>query len=371
MKGTFTISLDFELHWGGFEKWRLEKVGGGQEAVGRGDRLTINKELKVDSGKSSFEFQASSFELPVSSYNQYFLNTRQVIPEMLELFRKHEIHVTWATVGILMHESKQQLMQNVPLKKPSYEEKKLSAYHYIDTIGIGENEEMDPFHFAPGLIKKILATPHQELGSHTFSHFYCNEAGQTADQFREDLKSAQRVAKNYGVELKSLVFPRNQFNDQYLKVCFEEGITSVRSNPLDWFWKIDSTQDESRWKRLNRGVDAYFPIGERNTYPISSLIVREGYPVCLPASRLLRPYRPKEFFLNDFKIKRIKSEMTRAAQHGEVYHLWWHPHNFGRYPSQNLEGLKEILVHYQSCKEKYGMQSLTMNEITRQVRNED
>jgi peptidoglycan/xylan/chitin deacetylase (PgdA/CDA1 family) len=321
-KGTFAISLDFELHWGGFEKWPLEK------------------------------------------YRQYFLNTREIIPHMLELFKEYHVHVTWATVGMLMHHSREQLLANAPALKPGYTKPTLSAYQYIQTKGIGLNEHEDPFHFAPSLVKKILDTPYQELGTHTFAHYYCNEEGQTLDQFREDIRAAQRVAKSYGQSLKSLVFPRNQFNDQYLKVCFDEGITSVRSNPSDWFWHIQSTQNESAWKRLNRGLDAYFPVGKNNTFKLSSLEVREGYPLCLPASRLLRPYNPKEFFLNKMKITRIESEMARAAQQGEVYHLWWHPHNFGSYPTQSLEGLQRILKHYAYCRDKWSMNSMTMDELT-------
>ncbi len=336
MKGIFTISLDFELHWGGFEKWGLLVAGG---------------RLPVSDGQ-------------LGNFNEYFLNTRKVIPEMLELFRQCEVHVTWATVGMLFHESKAALLANAPAQKPSYVEKDLSAYHYIDNVGIGDNEECDPFHFAPTLIRQILATPHQEIGTHTFAHYYCNEAGQRVEQFREDLRAAQRVAKEYGITLRSLVFPRNQFNDEYLKVCFEEGITSVRSNPLDWFWHIESTQGESAWKRLNRGLDAYFPVGRKNTYPLITIKLRQGYPICIPASRLLRPYRPKEFLLNDLKIQRIKSEMTSAAQHGEVYHLWWHPHNFGRYPVQSMQGLNQIVAHYKMLNQKYGMESSSMGELT-------
>lgn len=326
MPGIFVISLDFELHWGGFEKWRMD------------------------------------------SYIEYFQNTRGVIPNMLDLFTEHEVHVTWATVGMLFHKNRTELLANAPVLKPKYRESKLSAYNYIDTIGIGEDEVNDPFHFAPTLIKQIINTPHQEIGSHTFAHYYCNEAGQTIDQFREDIQAAQRVAYTVGVKLKSLVFPRNQFNDQYLKVCFEEGIMAVRSNPLDWFWNIESTQGESVWKRLNRGLDAYFPIGKRNTYKLSAVQVREGYPVCIPASRLLRPYRPKEFFLNSFKIGRIKAEMTRAAKAGEVYHLWWHPHNFGNFPKQSLAGLHEILSHYKSLHKKGLMLSRNMGELEHELR---
>ena len=334
MPGIFTISLDFELHWGGFEKWPLTS-------------------RQLDSSSDGWK-----------TYNQYFLNTRVVIPKMLSLFEKYQVHVTWAGVGMLFHPDRKSLEAVIPSLQPTYETKELAAYNYINTVGIGNDERADPFHFANSLVKLIINTTHQELGSHTFAHFYCNEAGQTLEQFRADLKAAQQSAAMLGKQLRSLVFPRNQFNDAYLKVCFEEGFTSVRSNPVDWFWNIESTQHESAWKRLNRGLDAYFPVGHKNTYSLSSLPVRDGFPVCIPASRLLRPYRPKEFFLNEWKIQRIKSEMWQAAKSQEAYHLWWHPHNFGNYPEQSLEALETILKHYQLCSEKYEMISLNMGEVT-------
>jgi hypothetical protein len=84
----------------------------------------------------------------------------------------------------------------------------------------------------------------------------------------------------------------------------------------------------------------------------------------MPASRLLRPFNPKEYILNDKKIDRIKQEMTIAALNSEVYHLWWHPHNFGSFPEQNMKGLESILVHYSFLKKEYGMQALNMGEVS-------
>lgn len=345
MNGIFTISLDFELHWGGFEKWplRISDLVDGTE---------MRRYLKADD----------------QDYRNYFLNTRQVIPEMLKLFAEHEVHVTWATVGMLFHPTREQLLEHAPELKPHYVEKKLSAYNYIRDQGIGADEATDPFHFAPTLIRRIIATPHQELATHTFAHYYCNEPGQRAEQFRADLKAAQNSAALFGKDVRSLVFPRNQFNDQYLRVCHEEGITSVRSNPLDWFWHIESTQAESMWKRLNRGMDAYFPVGKENTYSIESLKKREGFPVSIPASRLLRPYNPKELVLNNLKINRIKKEITRAAKAHQIYHLWWHPHNFGSYPEESLRHLNEILAHYSQCHSRYQMESMSMQEIAASIR---
>jgi peptidoglycan/xylan/chitin deacetylase (PgdA/CDA1 family) len=338
--GVFTISLDFELHWGGFEKWPLSSRQG---AIGNG------------------QMQDAYLN---NSYEQYFHHTRQVIPKMLALFERYGVHVTWASVGMLFHENRQSLESVMPVLKPTYQISELSAYQYMQTKGIGEDERDDPFHYAAGLIKQIVNTPHQELASHTFAHYYCNEAGQTLDQFRADLQAAQQSAALLGKRLQSLVFPRNQFNDAYLKVCFEEGFTSVRSNPRDWFWHIESTQSEGIWKRLNRGLDAYFPIGNKNTYTLDAIPVRSGYPLCIPASRLLRPYRPKDLFLNHLKISRIRHEMQRAAKAGEVYHLWWHPHNFGWYPHESLHALEEILSEFRSCHQQWQMSSLSMGEIT-------
>jgi peptidoglycan/xylan/chitin deacetylase (PgdA/CDA1 family) len=323
----FTISLDFELHWGGFEKW------------------------------------------PIENYKQYFLNTREVIPEMLRLFKENEVHTTWATVGMLFHGTKKNLLHSKPVLTPTYKIPELSAYNFIEHTGIGNSEKDDPFHFAETLVEQITETSGQELGSHTFAHYYCNEAGQTVEQFRADLRAAQQSAARYGKKLNSLVFPRNQFNEEYLRVCYQEGFVAVRDNPADWFWKIRSTQRESKWKRLNRGLDAYLPMGKKNTYALESLQYREGLPVCIPASRLLRPYQPRELFLNDMKIFRVKQEMSRAAKNNEVYHLWWHPHNFGYYPAENLEGLKQILNHFSLCRQRYGMESLSMGEVAELVIN--
>mgnify|MGYP003575685327 FL=1 len=55
--------------------------------------------------------------------------------------------------------------------------------------------------------------------------------------------------------------------------------------------------------------------------------------------------------------------MERAARNNEVYHLWWHPHNFGGYPEESLAGLKTILEHYEMCRERFGMLSLNMGEV--------
>ena len=54
--------------------------------------------------------------------------------------------------------------------------------------------------------------------------------------------------------------------------------------------------------------------------------------------------------------------MERAAMKNEVYHLWWHPHNFGINLKENLGFLEAVLKHYKVLHKEIGMQSRNMKE---------
>ena len=312
-KGSLVISLDFELHWGAAEKWDIEQ------------RST------------------------------YFKNTRESIPRVLALFRKYGIHATWATVGFLFAHSKDQLIEYAPHKKPSYTNKQLSYYNLLENGILGEGEEVDPYHYAPSLIEEILRTRGQEIGTHTFCHYYCNEPGQTKAQFDSDLKAAQALAKkNFDIELKSLVFPRNQFNAEYLSIAQDNGIKVVRSNPDVWFWN-----DNHKLASLGRAVDSILPISKSLVFNMHS---KKCALTILPASRFVRPYTKQEKIINKRKLNRIKKEMSFAANKGFTYHLWWHPHNFGGDIETNIKNLNEILFHFKLLNEMHGFISKSMIE---------
>ncbi|MBS4071857.1 MAG: polysaccharide deacetylase family protein [Algoriphagus sp.] len=315
MPGTLTISLDFELLWGIFDK------------VGTRYRP------------------------------EYFSNTRKVIPQMLDLFARHEIHVTWATVGMLFAENEEEWKEYSPSFLPSYREKKYSAYHWAKEHGIRPE-----VHFAPELIRQIIQSPYQELGSHSYAHYYTLMRGQSPEQFREDLRASQRIAgEKFGVKLKSLVFPRNHINELYLGICLEEGFEVVRGNPKNWFWQETQHEDES--KKWFRSADCFFPLGSRTSYPFEELTFHSKEPVILPASRILRPYSNANPFFNRVRLARILNEMEKAAQLKEIYHLWWHPHNFGNNPQASMLELKKIISTYDRLRELHGMESLSMEEL--------
>lgn len=58
------------------------------------------------------------------------------------------------------------------------------------------------------------------------------------------------------------------------------------------------------------------------------------------------------------------NDLTYAARQGLVYHLWWHPHNFGKHLEENMGMLRRILDRFHGLRERYGMQSKNMAETT-------
>jgi len=298
----------------------------------------------------------------IQNYGKSILGARAAIPCMLDLFEKYEVRATWAAVGMLLFSNKKDLMNNIPSMRPSYSHSTLNPYETISNIGANEKE--DPYHFALSLAKQIVDAEGMELGSHTFSHYYCLEEGQSNEQFEADLAAA--VSANYGVagiRPKSLVFPRNQYNQTYLPICKNLGFTCFRGNEKSWIYSKAEKKD-SLLKRLSRLSDVYFNFtGNNNFIPqeVSGLIN-------IPSSRYLRKYSPILKSIEYFKLLRITRAMTAAAISGECFHLWWHPHDFGLNHQKNLAVLEVILQHYAYCRDTYGMVSLNMGNISEQCR---
>src|SRR5947208_8026485 len=145
----------------------------------------------------------------------------------------------------------------MPQRLPAYEDPRLSPYPDIQAVGV--DERADPLHFAPSLIREIAATDGQEVATHTFSHFYCLEPGQTVDDFEADLRAAVDVARSADVELRSIVFPRNQVNSDYLPVCAALGLIAYRGNQRAWMHGARSAGSETPARRSVRLLDAYLP----------------------------------------------------------------------------------------------------------------
>ena len=314
------ISLDFEIHWG------------------------VRDHRAAD-----------------SPYRANLLGERQAIPAMLRLFEAYGIHATWATVGMLFARTREEWRALIPRVKPQYTRPEL--YPYDEPLG--ENEEADPLHFAPTLIRLISDTPGQEIATHTFSHYYCLERGQTAETFAADLESAGSAMTHFGLPApESIVFPRNQRNARYDDVLRKCGIKVFRGNQRAWMHAGGDGPGLTKLHRAFRLIDTY--VGPDHLIDWNEVAQQDGL-LNVPASFFFRPYSPRLKALEKVRIRRLRRALQRAADERKIVHLWWHPHNYGSHLEENLGALEEVLTEFSALQRSSGMQTLTMGEVAQHV----
>jgi peptidoglycan/xylan/chitin deacetylase (PgdA/CDA1 family) len=283
--GALVISLDFELHWG------------------VRDHVTRDDELY---GRLSC--------------------ARAAVAEMVQVFVQRDIRATWATVGFLFGSTRGEVDISLPGRRPSYIRSELDPY--VEPIGI--DEEHDPEHLAASLVELIVASNGQEVASHTFSHYYCLEPGQDEAAFRADLEAARAIAQRRGVQLTSLVLPRNQWNPDYETAVLDQGFTCIRGPQRSWGHRPRRPGRLNLLPRAARLADTYVGVTPPPTTAWHDVALPSG--LCnVPASAFLRPYDPGRKRLEPLRLARLRSGLRQAAHHGGIFHLWWHPHNFSQY----------------------------------------
>jgi peptidoglycan/xylan/chitin deacetylase (PgdA/CDA1 family) len=312
--GALVISLDFELHWGVRDRHSV--------ASARVARMQ---------------------------------NVHRVVPRLLDVFTEYGVSATWAAVGFLFARNRADLEAHRPSRLPRYVDARLDPYREP----VGEDEQSDPIHYAPSLISRILETQGQEIGTHTYSHYYCLEPGQDVESFRADLRSARAIAATYGVEPHSIAFPRSQHNPAYDPVLLEEGILCYRGCAPGWIYSGRTGYTEPFAARLGRLADAHLPVSPKLTFTWQDLATVAG-PVNIPASLFLRPWTPGTRFGAAMRHKRLERLVRGAGARQEVVHLWWHPHNFAQHLDENLDALRRLLDVFDDQRRIHRMRSLTM-----------
>ena len=293
----------------------------------------------------------------VASYGDHLLGEREAIPAMLKLFQQYGVKATWASVGMALFDRREDLLRNLPELLPTYAKQHLDPYRILDEIG--EDERSDPYHFGLSLARQILDCEGMELGSHTFSHYYCLEEGQTEAQFRADLEASIAAIQRLTQRPVSFVFPRNQFNPAYLPACAQAGFTCFRGNERSWIYRETADGEQPMVRRGIRLLDHYVNLSGPNGF----VPHEEGGLINCPSSRFFRPVHPLLRPLEGLRIRRIQAAMEAAARGGKSFHLWWHPHNFGAHIGENLANLEALLRFHVVLRDRYGVVPMTMREV--------
>lgn len=293
------------------------------------------------------------------AYRANLLGAREAVPRMLDLFAEYGIAATWATVGMLFAATRDELEGFRPAPLPTYEDPRRDPYR----VEVGRDEKADPLHFAPSLIEQIAATPRQEIGSHTFSHYYCLDPGQTVQQFEADLNAAVAIAAARGFGLESLVLPKHQVRFDYLPAIARAGFVAHRGSEAHVLARPRASGRDALWTRAARLADSYVSLTGANLVPWASTAPNVYGLVDVRESRFLRPASTRFATLEPVRVARIAAAMRVAADTGSIVHLWWHPHNFGVNLDANLANLRSLLESFVRLRDEQSFASYAMADV--------
>lgn len=317
-RGTFVISLDFELFWG---------LAGWNESQLEGYRPRVEGAINA-------------------------------LRRITETLKKYDMKCTIGFVGGINYKTLEDFLEASPFLRPTYSNQLFSSYGVLHKLV--KNDTIDrKLLFRPDAITMLQENPLVELASHTFSHYYALEDGQTMEQFEADIRTAHSEACKSGIEQKSIIFPRNQIPKSYHEVCARCGFTHIRGNEESLLYRSESTPSKFDYKRVLRLLDCYINLTGHHSYKSP----KKGLLIDVTASRFFRPYSHTLRMLEPLKVKRIKDDIKFAAKRGEIYHLWWHPHNFGINTDVSIRQLEEICKCFSEMRDKYGMKSAFMCEL--------
>ena len=297
-KPTFIISLDTELLWGyvGYPS---------SEAVS----LMKNDDKKV----------------------------RGCIDTLLNLFEKHNIPATWAVVGHLFLDHCE-CEDGIPHKDmPRFKEDWYSADPCTDI-------QRDPLYYGKDIVEKILSNRiEHEIGYHSFSHVVFSECSREVAE--AEIKEGVKLAKEFGITLKSFVFPENKIG--HIEVLKENGFKIYRGENLG---RYDPNQS-FLIRKFNGGIN--------------KIIAPPTEPKWMNGIWEI----PSSMFFCDPQIKfsvlpRAKIGLYRAIKSKKVFHIWLHPHNLLMYPSLK-DDLDKLLGIVAKKRDERKIEVMTMGEFVR------
>lgn len=199
--------------------------------------------------------------------------TRRNIPSLIALFDRYEMPITWATVGHLFLDSCHLVdgKAHPNLPRPPYFENEWWTYQHGDWYDDDPCTSLAdaPEWYASDLIRKILAAKvKHEIACHTFSHIDCSESVCPSELLRAELTTCRQLAAEWGIDLKSFVFPANiggniailkeqSFEAYRLDTVCHMGIPTIDdfglcAIPGGIFWEVPNGWKLNEWERVTK-----------------------------------------------------------------------------------------------------------------------
>ncbi len=275
MAATFILTLDTELAWGTFY-WK------------------------------GYEY-----------YKYHFDNYRRLVRRLIDQLEYYNISATWAFVGHLFLDKCDGIHADV--LRPRYKWFNGDDWHKYDP---GTDLDSDPYWYGADVLELVRSmNVQQEIGTHTFSHVHMADPECTPDIARSQIESCVKLGREHGLEIKSLVFPRDEVG--HLDVFSALGIESYRGVEEVWYVSLSGLP-----RRVCSVLDQLLAISPP-VYKLHDLKVEHGL-VNIPGSNFLFAFdRYHKFIPAASRVAKIKKGIRLAIEENAIYHLAFHPEHLG------------------------------------------
>jgi peptidoglycan/xylan/chitin deacetylase (PgdA/CDA1 family) len=281
-----------------------------------------------------------------------FAETRSLVRRLLSLLEEFDVKATWAVVGHLM------LSRCSPTNGVKHPELVRPDFPWYRGDWMKEDPCSDvraaPYWYAPDLVEDILrCRSPQEIGCHGFAHVLAGEPGCSRECFESDLRAAIEVARAWGLELRSYVFPQNSIG--HLDVLASQGFRAYRGEATPHrvhalrAGTVERSLQALRWCLPVRPLTAY-PVSTHGLWnlPASTFYYHRGGP-----GRLV-PIAARVF--------RARRALREAERTGSIFHMYLHPFNLATDPEGLLGGLATLFRLVAEGRAAGRIQNPTMGE---------
>lgn len=292
----------------------------------------------------------------VESHDTAYVNTRPIVERLCDLFGKYDFSATWGLVAHLLEDCRTSDDAHIDMIEPEFD----WIDNWTDSLPcqIGVRDEL---WYAPDILETIRdCTSEQEIALHGYSHMVLDEEDCNPEAARKEIERAVAAVKATGISAESFIYPRNRIG--YRQVLREHGIGAYRSPNLDWYERMQLPVTAKKTARFIDELRAATPL-------VGTPESVDGL-VAVPGSQAFRPYHGGwQYTPKHSQVTRARKGIKRAAETGEIFHLWFHPFNIALEPDRLIAALEAVLQSVSEKREEGRIEVLTMGDIAREYRN--
>ena len=277
---------------------------------------------------------------------------RRAVRRLLNLFERYQVSATWAIVGHLYLDDAERDAQGRAHPRHPRPVYPWVPGDWFDALPSG-NASSCPEWYGRDLVDMIRqARQPQEIGCHTFSHVIFGHPGCGPAVAKAELERCVDLARAAGIDLKTMVFPRNKVG--HLPALREAGMEVFRGRDVEPFPWVPA--------RLRDGANVLARILSVPPAPVLPHRTPEGL-INLPGSMFYMAATDWQRFVPmTVRTVVVKRGLREAARRKAIFHLRLHPEGLVFGADRLFAGLEDIFEEARRLQQDGVLQILPVHE---------